>query len=329
MHRQQFEERVAAAGRKIPQERMKLVLSNFGTSPELSAAQVGALVTKLGFNGVRFHPIGRNLWSSVVDVTPEMALLWLTECNGQNRDPTKAQYEAIAGDITSSQWALTHQGLAFTGEGKLLDGQHRLFAVLDTCVTVPMVITLNVSRESALVIDRHRSRRARDLLNFSEHRMTLFDEAVIRRAISGMQNNSAAPTVPSIVAFLQVHRERLEWATALFKSRSRGIVVAPLVAAVFRASFHVNDEELKMLEHFTQVVQEGVVESGDEQAAVILRDWLLARGRTTRKRATGQETYARVIRAISAFMGKERLSRLYAASIDLYPLPTNLEEEGG
>ena len=327
MHKQQFDERVAAAGRKIPQEKPKLVLSNFGTSPELSTSQVGALVIKLGLNAVKFHPIGRHLWASVVDVTPEMALLWLTECNTQNRDPTKAQYEAISGDITTNQWALTHQGLAFTGEGKLLDGQHRLFAVLDTGVTVPIVITLNVSRDSALVIDRHRSRRARDLLNFSEHRMTLFDEAVIRRAISGMQSNSAAPTVPSIVAFLHLHRERLEWATALFKSRGRGIVVAPLVASVFRASFHVEGEELKMLEHFTVVVQEGVVESGGEQAAVVLRDWLLARGRTTRKRATGQETYARVIRAISAFLAKERLSKLYAASADLYPLPIHPEEE--
>ena len=328
MHKQQFDERVAAAGRKLPLEKSKVVLTNFGTSPELSNSQVEALLKKLGMPTVKFHRIGRGLWSAVVDVTSEMALLWLTEFNSQNRDPTKAQYEAISGDILSSQWALTHQGLAFTGEGRLLDGQHRLFAILDTGVTVPTVITLNVSKESALVIDRHRSRRARDLLNFSEHRMTLFDEAVIRRAISGMQNNSAAPTVPTIVSFLQTHRERLEWSTGLFKSRSRGIVVAPLVAAVFRASFHVKDGELKALEHFTAVVQEGVVEGPEEQAAVILRDWLLARGRATRKRATGQETYARVVRAIAAFLAKERLSKLYAASADLYPMPASPQEEG-
>ena len=202
-------------------------------------------------------------------------------------------------------------------------------AVLDTGVTVPMVVTLNVSRNSAMVIDRHRSRRARDLLNFSSHRMSLFDEAVIRRAIVGMQSTTVGPTVPTIVAFLQTHRERLEWSTGLFRGRSRGIIVAPLVAAIFRASFHVKEAEVQLLEHFTEVVQEGVSRSDEEQAAVVLRDWLMARGRTTRKRATGQETYARVIRAVSAFLSKERLSKLYAASTDIYPLPTLPSEEEG
>ena len=71
----------------------------------------------------------------IMDVTPELACRWL-EANTQNRVVNPAHVDRLVRDMKAGRWYLTHQGIAFDTHGLLVDGQHRLWAILEADVPV-------------------------------------------------------------------------------------------------------------------------------------------------------------------------------------------------
>jgi len=58
-------------------------------------------------------------------VTPKMAREWLAE-NTNNRPLRLGVVNGFKNAFERGEWKVTHQGIAFSTEGRLLDGQHRL-----------------------------------------------------------------------------------------------------------------------------------------------------------------------------------------------------------
>jgi len=80
----------------------------------------------------------------VVAVTPKMAKRWLERNHPNNRAIAWSRVEAFQGDMAADSWKLTHQGIALDVEGLLIDGQHRLHAVVASGRTVRMMVTTGV-----------------------------------------------------------------------------------------------------------------------------------------------------------------------------------------
>lgn len=70
-------------------------------------------------------------------VTPALAKQWL-EKNTNNRNVNFAKVKKMAKDMREGHWDTTHQGIAIATDGTLVDGQHRLMAVVESGVTVRM-----------------------------------------------------------------------------------------------------------------------------------------------------------------------------------------------
>ncbi|HEV2210835.1 MAG TPA: hypothetical protein VG167_18840 [Verrucomicrobiae bacterium] len=85
-------------------------------------------------NGVR---------SQWMDITPEMAARWLKN-NFRNRPIRWDTVKAYARDMLNGNWVPTHQGLAFNDQDALIDGQHRLHAIVMAKMTVRMMVTFGV-----------------------------------------------------------------------------------------------------------------------------------------------------------------------------------------
>lgn len=66
----------------------------------------------------------------VVNVTPEMAALWLKR-NQLNRPLRPRFVHALADAMRRGEWAVNHQPVAINGD-KLLDGQYRLRAIIES-----------------------------------------------------------------------------------------------------------------------------------------------------------------------------------------------------
>jgi hypothetical protein len=99
------------------------------------------------------------LHPSVVTVTPELAAKWLERNHTQNRPINWKRVEAMANDMrTPGAWKLTHQAIAFDGEGDLIDGQHRLQAVVQAGKPVQMLVVRNDEGSFHDPIDRGAAR---------------------------------------------------------------------------------------------------------------------------------------------------------------------------
>jgi len=88
----------------------------------------------------------------IVDVTPEMAAQWLA-AGRFNRRVNHAAVASYERQINAGLWRCSHQGIAFTREGVLIDGQHRLLAVVRTGKTVRMTVFTDEPLENFQFID--------------------------------------------------------------------------------------------------------------------------------------------------------------------------------
>jgi hypothetical protein len=101
-----------------------------------------------------------------VTVTPEMAKLLLSQ-NSNNRRLIQANVDFLASQIVKGDWKLTHQGIAVSKSGRLLDGQHRLAAVIKAGAPVGMMLTTGLPDDIFDVLDTGRARRASDTLSIA------------------------------------------------------------------------------------------------------------------------------------------------------------------
>lgn len=78
-----------------------------------------------------------------MDVTPAIAELWLRR-NFNNRPMRVDTVRAYAREMRNGKWLPNHQGICFNLKDELIDGQHRLQAVVMSGVTVRMMVTFNM-----------------------------------------------------------------------------------------------------------------------------------------------------------------------------------------
>ncbi|MFE1363237.1 hypothetical protein ACFW84_03215 [Streptomyces anulatus] len=121
---------------------------------------------------------GENLVSQVIKVTPEIAEKFLSRAS-VNRRLDMGQVGALADTIRRGEWKLTHQGIAFDKEGALLDGQHRLHAIIESESPVEMVVFHGLPKEVFPVLDTGKRRSAADtLLSTGEKYLTLLSSTI-------------------------------------------------------------------------------------------------------------------------------------------------------
>jgi hypothetical protein len=95
-----------------------------------------------------------------------LAAEWLKK-NTLNRPLSRQTVTQLARAIERGEWKLTHQGIAFDEEGRLVDGQHRLEAVVKAGIAVDMLVAHGVARTAFTVMDTGRKRTGRDALSLA------------------------------------------------------------------------------------------------------------------------------------------------------------------
>lgn len=104
--------------------------------------------------------------SAVETITPQTALEML-KTNIGNRPVRSAVVKRLAGIIRRGEWEISHQGIAFDANGRLLDGQHRLLAISEAGIACAVMVTRNVPTKSFRVMDQGARRSLADLSGMS------------------------------------------------------------------------------------------------------------------------------------------------------------------
>ena len=107
--------------------------------------------------------------AEVVAVTPEQAAEWLA-VNNNNRNIRERQVSLYASDMEQGNWLMTGEAIKIAASGQLLDGQHRLRAVVKSGVTVDMLVLFNVDESAQRVMDTGSKRTAADHLGMLGHK---------------------------------------------------------------------------------------------------------------------------------------------------------------
>lgn len=130
-------------------------------------------------------------YPEMVEVTPALAAEWLEKNVANNRPVRAVDVSKFARDMMNGNWRLTHQGIAFNTEGRLIDGQHRLRAVVQSKCTVPMMVWHNLPEECLPMIDIGLARTARDSIGFMTSENAYTSKIVIStmRMIYRISNN--------------------------------------------------------------------------------------------------------------------------------------------
>lgn len=171
--------------------------------------------------------------TSIEKITPKMAEQILENHNSRNRNVSESTVQSYANDMKNGRWTMTHQGLAFDINGTLLDGQHRLWAIVFSNVAIDFMVTrgLPVEVEGKFTmdaIDRNRVRTTGQQMQLCHSIKNGNVVAAAMRAITSMCNPRLA-------------RERISTASSLLiyeiygKSTEHLLTIAS--NALYRKSF--------------------------------------------------------------------------------------------
>lgn len=136
---------------------------------------------------------------TVVMVTPEMAARWL-EKNVSNRTIRQNRVNQYVRDMKAGNWKLTAEPVKFSITGRLLDGQHRLWAVVEANTTVPLFVARGLPDDVQQYMDSGSARSAGDNL----HMRGELNSNVL----------AAAARIGIIVDGGMLYRDRTQWSVS-------------------------------------------------------------------------------------------------------------------
>ncbi len=107
-------------------------------------------------------PLKQTIQTEMVKVDSETAQSWLDTCNTHNRKIREAHVLTMARDMNKGRWSFNGAPIVFGTDGTLLDGQHRLAAVVKSKSAIPFLILRGVSEDAQHTMDTGARRTAAD-----------------------------------------------------------------------------------------------------------------------------------------------------------------------
>lgn len=104
-----------------------------------------------------------------VMMSPEAAAKIL-KSNDRNRSPSEALIASLAAQMKSGAWKLNGETIIIDRNGQLMDGQHRLAAVVVANVPIPMLVVYDAEPAVFTTIDTGRSRKNSDFMSALGHK---------------------------------------------------------------------------------------------------------------------------------------------------------------
>jgi hypothetical protein len=261
----------------------------------------------------------------VMDVTPEMAFKWL-EANTRNRPLSQAHIQRLACDMRNDRWLLTHQGIAFDIYGLLLDGQHRLWAVIEADKPVTMRVFFDEPCESRKVLDTGERRSNLDVLAISSDIGIVTNRhlATLRAMLAGLSSPSLRLTPGEEGEHFRRHRNAIAFSIAYAGAGGIRGVLSSQVRAVIARAYYTADEH--QLAYFCDVLRSGISTDESDYTILALRNLLIDLRRSGNREAARRLRYAKTEWALDAFLRGQVPKRLRGTDIELFPLPEEIVE---
>lgn len=247
---------------------------------------------------------GMNL--RVVQVTPDVASRIL-EGNVNNRPLRRRTVERYMREMEAGRWELSPYPVSVGADGVLVDGQHRLTAVVKSGCTVQMMVAYDVPHSAMQYIDTGAPRSVGDVI----------------RVTSGKRNGARMQSLAGVWLMLEGEHPRkwqareveeycekyklgFDWATGVTLRRDfRSALIVGSLSWVYEMNSESVDEFYELV-----TVGDGLRRDTPEHR---LREWLLV-NRAQGGRRSRTDTAFRVFNALHAFIEGRQVKKLYGSS---------------
>lgn len=220
--------------------------------------------------------MSNSMTASVIDVTPQLAKMWL-ENNKSNRSIREATVRAYAEDMASGGWQLNGEGIMFDASGNLINGQHRLSAIVRSNCTIPMLVLRNVS---ASIYDVGASRSPADILQLEgiDHRVASNWGVAVSNLHYAYQFGMKKLSISTTRSFIKKHYETLlDVYDVIPKAHAQDGRVQMKHAVFQLVAMYAIEYGIprSIVKDFLEIVSTGFCFDKSKSAAIVVRnDWL-------------------------------------------------------
>ena len=267
------------------------------------------------------------MYTQTVEIGPELALEYLKKIV-INRPLIRATVDFFAKQIAEGKWPETHQGIAFCKSGALIDGQHRLHAIVKSGKSVKMLVTTGVDDDAFKYIDTGRKRIASDVLflegfnNSSTvaaiaRKILLYESGSKRTSARSQDSTSSQITNNDILSFAKKNKEFLYICTNLGEKyyRHNKCFTKSGWAFLVYLFYRINSDHcLSFLGKFSSGL-----ELTSDSPVYVLRKRI--ESQTSGKRMRESHMLAITIKAWNAFRLNRKLSQLKFNDDEAFPIP--------
>lgn len=173
-------------------------------------------------------------------VTPAQAEQWLLR-NKKNRVIRQRRVDTLARSMAAGKWRTTGDTVKFSLDGSLLDGQHRLLAIIQSGMPCELAVAEDLEPEAQMVVDTHAKRTFADVLKLKGEPNAVALAAALHALWQyengSLRNNMKVPSHDELLALLDSRpdmRTAISWGSRLqrvFPGPLRLYTLAYLVTA--------------------------------------------------------------------------------------------------
>lgn len=189
-----------------------------------------------------------------INLTPKMAKEILAT-NTHNRKITQTRVNKWAESMKRGEWQMNGEAIKISSDGVLLDGQHRLYAVIQSGTTIPVLIIRGLAPSSQDTMDTGKSRTLSDVLSLQGEKNAIPLAAILSglviwnkyqpsAAFSGGQQYTI--TNGEALTFLQQHPGIREVPTAVQTAARHSCLTAKVLGILYWHFCEVDQESTDM-----------------------------------------------------------------------------------
>ena len=250
--------------------------------------------------------------ATIMLITPSIATAWLT-MNRKNREISKTNLAKISRDLNDGHFLFTGESVKISEEGCLLDGQHRLTAIVNTRISAKMVVITGVQEVAQAVMDSGKPRTLPGVLQISGEAQASNLSSVLsgiqtwERGIR-LQDNATVATISSSLAFLDANPivREITRQSATLAPKVPGLTIKQIGQLIW-ALDHKLDAPADRKDFFAKLVSGAGLPEGDPILA--LRNFL-ANDKASYKSVTAYYRMAVTVKAWNAYRQSEQIRSL-------------------
>lgn len=230
-------------------------------------------------------------------ITPELATRWLEECNWNNRPVRDGWVTRLASDMRAGNWrGQNGEAIKFDNAGRLVDGQHRLWAVVMSKVSIESLLVEGVDPEDYSTIDIGAKKALQDFLGpmGGEKNVHMLSSALRlvyawqHDKLSNLKDGKKMPTVAELEETLVNHPKiRTSVAYVSGKKSVRDVLTPSFACLIHYAG--LLGEKVSTVESFLDRLGDGVGLDADDPVYQLRTFLQKQRGPSPGKRRVGKE----------------------------------------